>query len=410
MKKTILLFATAMLCSLSTMFAQSTLLSSEEFIKKAQPLAVLGEQKYNEKDYNASIKCYLDVIDLYQNLSESDQKNLTGLMSNSVYYNLTCLYSLLNQKKNAMTYFEKSIATGYKQYNHMLQDTDLDNIRNNKRFQALMDSLREECDYIHLLKTRGTFAPNATETADLPTFEYAKPDDRNLQLVKSYFNLDSIAGNGNEWSKVLNLLNFVHNNIPHNGGNYATCEFDAIDIYNYNKYTGKGVNCRHLAITLNEMLLAMDFSSRYVTCMPYDVNDGDCHVINSVWIDSLQKWVWIDPTFDAYVMDENGNLLGLEDVRNRLINDQPLVLNENANWNNQRKQTKEAYLDSYMAKNLFCLEVAVNSRFNAESQYRNTGTDYVTLRPVGYESNFQNRQRMKYNTNDPTYFWQAPKK
>jgi hypothetical protein len=68
-----------------------------------------------------------------------------------------------------------------------------------------------------------------------------------------------------------------------------------IDIYNYNKSTSKGVNCRHLTIALNEMYLSMGILSRYVTCLPKDENDQDCHVINSVYSTQLQKWLWIDP-------------------------------------------------------------------------------------------------------------------
>jgi hypothetical protein len=32
------------------------------------------------------------------------------------------------------------------------------------------------------------------------------------------------------------------------------CEFDTIDFYHYYKATGKGINCSHLVITLNEII------------------------------------------------------------------------------------------------------------------------------------------------------------
>ena len=35
----------------------------------------------------------------------------------------------------------------------------------------------------------------------------------------------------------------------------------------------------------------------------------------------MKKWLWIDPTFDAYVMNEKGELLSIEEVRERLISD-----------------------------------------------------------------------------------------
>ena len=75
----------------------------------------------------------------------------------------------------------------------------------------------------------------------------------------------------------------------HDGNNRAFAEMDAIDLYNYCKTTGKGINCRQLAISLCEMYLAMGIPARYITCMPADPLDYECHVINTVWSEQLQK-------------------------------------------------------------------------------------------------------------------------
>ena len=148
-------------------------------------------------------------------------------------------------------------------------------------------------------------------TDSLPIFTYQSAENQNLKEVRAFFKLDSVAGTGDELSKIIRLLQFVHNTIKHNGGNFTLCEFDAIDIYNYHKSTSKGINCRHLAIALNEMYLSMDIPSRYITCMPRSADDPDCHVINSVYSSQLKKWLWIDPTFNAYIKDENSNMLSI---------------------------------------------------------------------------------------------------
>ena len=212
-------------------------------------------------------------------------------------------------------------------------------------------------------------------------------------------------GTGDELSKIFKLLHFVHDNIAHDGGNYALCEFDAIDIYNYHKATKKGVNCRHLAITLNEMYLAMGIPSRYITCMPKNPEDSDCHVINSVYSSQLEKWIWIDPTNNAYVKDEKGNLLSIAEVRDRLIHNKPLVLNEDANWNNKEKQTKEEYLENYMAKNLYWFSCPLQSQFNPESRFRKTATTFVALLPTGF---VKPNGKEEYISHDPDYFWEKP--
>lgn len=115
----------------------------------------------------------------------------------------------------------------------------------------------------------------------------------------------------------------------------------------------------------------------------------------------------MDPTFNAYVTDEKGNLLGIAEVRERLRNDQPLVLNEDANWNNQSKQTKLYYLDYYMAKNLYYVVCPLRSEFNAETNYDGkVWSDYVALVPEGFLPEKENREA--FNISDNDYFWQSP--
>jgi hypothetical protein len=224
-------------------------------------------------------------------------------------------------------------------------------------------------------------------------------------VVREYFKLDSVAGQGDELSKIINLLHFAHDNMRHDGGNRAFAEMDAIDLYNYCKTTGRGINCRQLAISLCEMYLSMGIPARYVTCMPADPLDFECHVINTVWSDQLQKWLYIDPTMDAWVMDENGTLLSIAEVRERLINDHPLVLCETANWNHESQQTKEYYLDYYMAKNLYYFVCKKYSRFNPESDYRpNPAEEDIRLIPVG----FVNNNWKCDTTTDPDIFWAKP--
>jgi hypothetical protein len=384
--------------------AQTDSLSLDEYGMQVQSLNNSINESFKKKDYKTGEKLVNEAIALFARLPKEKQKNNKGWQAGH-YYNLACVYSLQNQKKKAVDAFEKSVKEyEYVNYSHAKTDTDLDNIRTDKRFIALMQSIREKGDYLYILQQAGKY--QATDTAGLPHFDYERMENARLQDVRNYFKIDSIAGQGDEISKILNLLAWVHNNIRHDGSNYALCEFDAIDIYHYYKATGKGANCRHLAIALNEMYLSMGFKSRFIVCMPKSETDQDCHIINSVYSETLKKWLWIDPTFNAYVKDENGNLLGIAEVRQRLIDNRPLVLNEDANWNNENKQTKEYYLDSYMAKNLYWLQCPVNSHFNVESRYRNSTQTYISLKPLGYQHS--DSWRKEVITNDPDYFWQAP--
>ncbi len=367
------------------LIAQKQYKQSEEALHKA--LSMTAELKLNEEEeatYGRSVKW----------------------IKAQFHYNLACVYALQGKKKRAIKEFESAIDNGFEDYRHAQSDEDLAAIRKDKRFVSLLERIRQ-FDKLYILQNSPAYQKEMRDS--LPEFRYQSKGNSNLMLLRSFFNLDSIAGSGDELSKIMKLLYFVHNTIRHDGSNYALCEYDAIDIYNYHKSTGKGVNCRHLAIALNEMYLSLGIPSRYVTCMPKATDDGDCHVINAVYSSQLQKWIWIDPTFNAYVKDELGNLLSIAEVRQRLIEGKALHLNEDANWNNETKQTVEHYLETYMAKNLYWFDCVQNSCFNPESRYRNTENRSVSLKPVGYgdETESSNTSRT-FVTNDAEYFWQKP--
>lgn len=245
--------------------------------------------------------------------------------------------------------------------------------------------------------------------ADDKKFEwtYCQPSDSILTRDREYFNLDSIAGSGNDISRIKNLMYWLHNSIRHDGSSYNPSSRSLIDVYELCRKEKRGVNCRMLAIILTEALLAEGIPARYITCQPKLWQfDTDCHVICMVWSESLGKWIWIDPTFAAYVTDENGMMLHPGEVRQRLIDGKPLVLNEDANWNNESPQTKENYLDRYMAKNLYYMTAITANRPKPEGKGASK-SHYVMLIPEGAE-NLPNG----YNetTTDPDKFWTIPTK
>ena len=112
---------------------------------------------------------------------------------------------------------------------------------------------------------------------------------------------------------------WIHNLVPHDGNHENPVVRNALSMINQCKKENRGLNCRGLATVLNECYLSMGIKSRFVTCLPKDSlhTDPDCHVINIVYISSLKKWIWIDPTFCAYIMNEKGELLNLEEVEEK---------------------------------------------------------------------------------------------
>lgn len=269
--------------------------------------------------------------------------------------------------------------------------------------------------YLTLLKSAKDYDLN--ERNKEIKFTYQSKKDKNLKLLKNTYNLDSIAGKGNDVSKVINLMRWIHNLIPWNGSKGNPKERNAYNMIKICKAENRTLNCRGLATTLNEVYLAMGYKSRYVTCMPKDSTDKDCHVINIVFIKSLNKWIWMDPTFEAYVMNEKGELLSIEEVRDRLINDKPMIINPDANSNHKFSQTIDRYLYSYMSKNLYRIECALKSEYNYETQEEGKKREFVQLIPLDYKkyANVMSEHnhgirgfKEIYYTSNPLTFWDKP--
>ena len=378
----------------------------QDIISKNQPLYRDLMMKGKHKEALTPLMTLINLLDtttIYKEapIPEAAIKEQKGLF----LYDLACCYALNGQKKKALQTLEESVRNGYKDYNNMLNDNDLRSLRKDKTYQILLTEVKDRLP-LNVLKKSAPYAKDSLQLNEGKScFIYQPKESMNLRMVREYFNLDSVAGQGDELSIIINLLHFAHDNIRHDGSNRAFAEMDAIDIYNYYKTTGKGVNCRQLAISLCEMYLSMGIPARYVTCMPADPNDYECHVINTVWSEQLQKWLYIDPTMDAWLTDENGTMLSIAEVRERLINDMPLVLCETANWNHESPQTKNYYIDEYMSKNLYYFVCKKLSRFNPESLYRDNDPQAdIRLIPVG----FVNDNWKCDTTTDPDVFWARP--
>jgi hypothetical protein len=400
-------------------------MSAQQFIAQTSPSQKMDEfinQKadgfntsYDNRDVKTFNALLSDYLLIYEKLSVDEKKQQSYLMSN-IYYNLSCIYSILNDKKSAITNLKKAIDAGYNDYGHVQLDADLDNIRNEKEFIALNKKLKLTGDYLYILKRADKY--NFSDSRLLPAFSYQSSDNPNLVALRKGFNLDSIAGKGTDVLKILNLLHWVHDLVPHDGMNGNPEVKNALSMINVCKKDNRGLNCRGLALVLNECYLSMGIKSRIVTCYPKDSLkiDNDCHVINSVYSESLKKWLWIDPTFDAYVMNEKGEMLSIEEVRERLISNKVLILNPDANWNNQQAQTKEGYLENYMAKNLYILECPSSSEYNMETSSEGKTYNYIKLLPLDYYAQEPHKAEEKeeksnsiwihYKTNNPSLFWE----
>ncbi|MFA6879626.1 MAG: transglutaminase-like domain-containing protein [Bacteroidales bacterium] len=374
--------------------------------------AVNTQDKSKSRDYKILAKEYNGFYAKYDALPERIKKYYReekGLDFSGMYYNLACYNARVGNMQVALAAIDSVAKYGTESYSWAMKDEDLASLRGEKKFKDAMSVLREKTDYQHILEQSASYAPDSVKFH----FTYANPDDSNLVRVRMKFNLDSIAGNGDEISKIEKLMYWVHNTIRHDGQHGNPSPYNAIDMMESCKKSGNGLNCRGLAMLLNECYLAMGFKSRYVTCFP-KVYINDCHVINSVYSNTLHKWIWMDPTFAAFMMDEDFNLLSIEEVRDRFKDGRTVRLNDDANWNG-RKESQEAYFN-YMSKNLYHIECISHTGFNTETYIKGhqyTPEEYaqhiyMDLCPQNYKSNRTGSNEKE--TTDCVRFWENPYK
>jgi len=97
----------------------------------------------------------VEILSLLGNLYTQAGKHEKGLeidlklvrlrpQDSMVHYNLACSLSLLKRTEEALNELEKAIDLGYNDYIHLRSDNDLDNIRGEARFKALVKRLLQK--------------------------------------------------------------------------------------------------------------------------------------------------------------------------------------------------------------------------------------------------------------------------
>jgi hypothetical protein len=252
--------------------------------------------------------------------------------------------------------------------------------------------------YLDILRKAKKY--NYSDDRAILRITYPASDNPALKAIRQKFNLDSVAGTGNEVSKLLSLLHWVHNTFPHDGGKDVPDYKSRIELMTNTISQHLTLDCGTLASVLTDCYLAMGWKAHRIICLPKDSTDYDCHSIVTVYSNTLNKWLWIDPTHEAYVMNEQGVLLSIAEVRERLINGKPLILNPDANWNHKISNTRENYLFGYMAKNLYALQCIGDREGESITN---------VLLPLDYKGIIPRTASTKPKcTNNPNIFWAKP--
>ena len=233
------------------------------------------------------------------------------------------------------------------------------------------------------------------------------PDPARSAEIREYFQLDTLyAADAPTWDKALAVARFVATNIPHNNQRVQPEKRNAIALWEYTKNVEPAFNCRLHSIMLYELLSSIGLEARFITCLPMDSNDTDCHVVNHVWLPELGKWAMLDSDMERgnYATDENGIPLSLPEIRERYIREKPIWYHPA--FCSEGDRTPETYYYSYLAKNVYWFSSWETLHYDQESTSGRDLSRYVHLVPTGFAS--FGASSGDIITSDASQFWAAP--
>ncbi len=143
-------------------------------------------------------------------------------------------------------------------------------------------------------------------------------DNESYAELRQRYDIESIAGNGTEFERAVNLMDEFSSRLTHESWYDNHVPMNALALLDYSlDDSSHGINCRSKAQILNEMCLSLGIYARKVWIMPYSAYDNDCHVVNEVWDDVLGKWVMLDITNNEYWIDKDGTPLSVIEIRRK---------------------------------------------------------------------------------------------
>jgi len=139
------------------------------------------------------------------------------------------------------------------------------------------------------------------------------------QLRTRYKLDDVVAGQADEWKRILLLRHWIKSNIAIDNENPTPAREDAFAILDAALAGGK-FHCTHFSIVQHAVLNSFGYVTRRLGCGPGLKDDGGHHGVNEVWVNKFSKWVLIDAKYDSH-FEKNGVPLSALEIRDELWRD-----------------------------------------------------------------------------------------
>jgi hypothetical protein len=268
-------------------------------------------------------------------------------------------------------------------------------------------------NYRFLLKKYSAYSDEQAIWSSSFSCKNADSDSGLLNLKETYC-LDKLSQNRTDVDTCLKAMEWTFCQLASAEQEEFAGPLRALEILKFSRTRRVTVNCLCHATVLTEVLLALGFKARAISCLPIDLVPIDNHVVIVVFIASLNKWVMLDPSLCCYIKDEEGTMLSLREIRECLIGDKPLEICRHSRF--QRSGAPNSSFTSfdsheyrvYLMKNLF----RFMSRCVQSASLPAPGDIYYSLVPKGFlvpnteQAHTERGTRIIRFTDNADFFWQ----
>ena len=139
-----------------------------------------------------------------------------------------------------------------------------------------------------------------------------------IRQLRRRYSLDAVvAGESDEWKRILLLRHWIRSNIDID--NPTQTRGDTFAILDSALKGGK-FHCTHFSIVQHAVLNSFGYVTRRLGCGPGLKDDGGHHGVNEVWVNKFSKWVLIDAKYDAH-FEKNAVPLSALEIRDEVWRD-----------------------------------------------------------------------------------------
>jgi hypothetical protein len=272
-------------------------------------------RSYGQKDWIGA----LSVLDRMIQLADSTKNNEARA---AVFYMRGCVHALAGQKKQALEAIRQALAAGFTEYSKYSSDRDLDSLREDAEFKAILTEIKAKYGPMPLVWDRGQSAPEFVVLYDDPK------DPRFLEMKREFEIDDVVAGAGDDQERLRRLARWVSTRWEHSPDRMAS-KSDPVTILREAKAGGRFI-CREYAIVMAGVATAYGFPARVVNLLPREVETrSEAHSVAEVWLEGLKKWVLADGQYGCIGELDGLPLSGIE-LQAALAQDRPVVCSAGA--------------------------------------------------------------------------------